>query len=440
MILADKIILLRRRKGWSQEELAERLGVTRQSISKWEGAQSAPELDKILRMSEVFGVSCDFLLKDEIEPDEPPIVEKKTAVTEDTSLFKEEPKVIPEMPTVCTAQSEPSESDAKSLPVSAADAREFIALRQKHTLKAALFWPVILLSFIFMIISTEMGAQTENVFLGVFTVIVGAALTMGGNLVAMLILDATRSSERKFAYLYTDAAAISVEAQQVGEDYESAHKEACNTQKICGGVMLPVGALILLLGYILSLGTVSAVLEVLGILVAAVGAMLLSIRSRCLGTVNLLIHRESVGLSRSKAGSENKEEEDEKESFTLFERIAYPILFVTVFLYIMLGIFLNAWGWAWIFPVAWFIVILIVNTVGDRSGEHSLGDKIGIAGFYSALFVFLVIGLRTGGWAWAWAVPVGAFLLFGLVGALLNRRKNSEEAAENTAEEDTQAE
>lgn len=38
MILADKIILLRKRKGWSQEELAEQLGVTRQSVSKWEGA------------------------------------------------------------------------------------------------------------------------------------------------------------------------------------------------------------------------------------------------------------------------------------------------------------------------------------------------------------------------------------------------------------------
>ncbi|MDY4062057.1 MAG: helix-turn-helix transcriptional regulator, partial [Candidatus Limiplasma sp.] len=45
MILADKIITLRRQNGWSQEELAERLNVTRQSVSKWEGAQSVPELE-----------------------------------------------------------------------------------------------------------------------------------------------------------------------------------------------------------------------------------------------------------------------------------------------------------------------------------------------------------------------------------------------------------
>ena len=54
MILADKIIVLRKKAGWSQEELAQQLGVTRQSVSKWEGAQSIPDLDKILQMSRIF--------------------------------------------------------------------------------------------------------------------------------------------------------------------------------------------------------------------------------------------------------------------------------------------------------------------------------------------------------------------------------------------------
>ena len=61
MILADKIILLRKRKGWSQEELAEQLSVTRQSVSKWEGAQSVPDIQKIIQMSEIFGVTTDYL-------------------------------------------------------------------------------------------------------------------------------------------------------------------------------------------------------------------------------------------------------------------------------------------------------------------------------------------------------------------------------------------
>lgn len=66
MILADKITALRKKAGWSQEELAEQLGVTRQSVSKWEGAQSVPDMDKVVQMSRLFGVTTDFLLKDEL--------------------------------------------------------------------------------------------------------------------------------------------------------------------------------------------------------------------------------------------------------------------------------------------------------------------------------------------------------------------------------------
>lgn len=67
MILADKIIENRKKNGWSQEELADKLGVSRQSVSKWESAQAIPDMKKILQLSEVFGVSTDYLLKDEIK-------------------------------------------------------------------------------------------------------------------------------------------------------------------------------------------------------------------------------------------------------------------------------------------------------------------------------------------------------------------------------------
>ena len=67
MILADKIIELRKRSGMSQEELAEKLGVSRQSVSKWEGAQSTPDINRILQLSEIFSVSTDTLLKDEAD-------------------------------------------------------------------------------------------------------------------------------------------------------------------------------------------------------------------------------------------------------------------------------------------------------------------------------------------------------------------------------------
>lgn len=67
MILADKIINERKKLGWSQEELADKLEVSRQSVSKWESAQSTPDLNRILKMAEIFSVSTDYLLKDNID-------------------------------------------------------------------------------------------------------------------------------------------------------------------------------------------------------------------------------------------------------------------------------------------------------------------------------------------------------------------------------------
>lgn len=71
MILAEKIMTLRKRAGWSQEELAAQLGVSRQSVSKWEGAQSVPDMQKVVQMSRLFGVTTDYLLKEELGEPEP---------------------------------------------------------------------------------------------------------------------------------------------------------------------------------------------------------------------------------------------------------------------------------------------------------------------------------------------------------------------------------
>lgn len=67
MILADKIIQLRKKNGWSQEELAEQMDVSRQAVCKWEGAQSIPDINRLIQLSKLFNVSIDYLLKDEME-------------------------------------------------------------------------------------------------------------------------------------------------------------------------------------------------------------------------------------------------------------------------------------------------------------------------------------------------------------------------------------
>ncbi len=67
MNIADRIQSLRKMKGISQEELADKIGVSRQAVSKWENEQSIPDLDKVIIMSEYFGVTTDYMLKG-IEP------------------------------------------------------------------------------------------------------------------------------------------------------------------------------------------------------------------------------------------------------------------------------------------------------------------------------------------------------------------------------------
>lgn len=92
MILSEKIMELRKRNGLSQEEFGAEIGVSRQAVSKWEMAQSTPDLNKIMAISEFFGVPTDFLLKDEydlsfLEK------EKKEAVQETVKEFSEDPRV-----------------------------------------------------------------------------------------------------------------------------------------------------------------------------------------------------------------------------------------------------------------------------------------------------------------------------------------------------------
>ncbi|NLN51350.1 MAG: helix-turn-helix transcriptional regulator, partial [Clostridiaceae bacterium] len=157
MILADKIINLRKKNGWSQEQLAERLNVTRQSVSKWEGAQSIPELDKILQLSQIFGVTTDYLIKEEIEDEE--YVEINS----------------------------PSDSDITNIKkVSLADAQEFLSLREQSIRPFSLAVSLMILAPIPLLLLT--GASEYEVFniseylataIGLIAIMILAAIGIG---------------------------------------------------------------------------------------------------------------------------------------------------------------------------------------------------------------------------------------------------------------------
>lgn len=70
MKLSDKIIQLRKSNGWSQEDLAEKINVSRQAISRWENGTALPDSNNILQLSKLFNVTADYLLNDDYESDD----------------------------------------------------------------------------------------------------------------------------------------------------------------------------------------------------------------------------------------------------------------------------------------------------------------------------------------------------------------------------------
>ena len=95
MKLSDKIIKLRKAHGWSQEDLADELHVSRQAISRWENGTALPDAQNVLRISKLFGVTIDYLLNDDYESDRDiPAVQTVTKENEELFLKKKRHHLI----------------------------------------------------------------------------------------------------------------------------------------------------------------------------------------------------------------------------------------------------------------------------------------------------------------------------------------------------------
>lgn len=168
MMLSEKIMTLRKKKGWSQEELAEKLDISRQSVSKWESASSLPDIDKIIQLSHIFGVTTDWLLKDE-----------------------EETEVVPR-------EEEYEEADVKV--VSMEEAGRFIDLERKLAIPRALATALCVLSPIPLILLSgisEFGnmAITEDMAGGVGVTVLLILVAVG---VAVLVFAENRLEKYEY--------------------------------------------------------------------------------------------------------------------------------------------------------------------------------------------------------------------------------------------------
>ena len=91
MTFSEKIINLRKAHGWSQEDFAEKLNVSRQAISRWENDGAFPDALNILQISKLFGVTADYLLNDDYTSDKDiPVVKNATQETDNIILKKKQ--------------------------------------------------------------------------------------------------------------------------------------------------------------------------------------------------------------------------------------------------------------------------------------------------------------------------------------------------------------
>lgn len=230
MILADRIVELRKKKGWSQEELAELVDVTRQSVSKWESSQSVPDLDKILRLADIFGVTTDYLLRDTIEDNIGEESERKR------ESEKKNQNPVSESP-------ENSWHGQKCIKVTIEETREFLRVKEETASKIALGTSLCIISPILLILMTgaaEYGLvkadEDRLAMLGVAILIVIIAVA-----VSMFIPAGIKSS--KYEYIEKEFICLEPEAEFLVKSLKEQYQPEFG-RKITLGVCLSVIAVI----------------------------------------------------------------------------------------------------------------------------------------------------------------------------------------------------
>ena len=310
MILADKIIMLRKKQGWSQEELAEKLEVSRQSVSKWEGGLSVPDLNKIIAMSALFGVSTDFLLKDELEE----IAPSETAETD----------------------------DAPPHSVSAEEANSYMDLVEKIAGRMAFAVMLCILSPVCLILLA--GMTDEGLDLGISP---NTAVSIGllvlfllvGGAVAIFVPNGLALS--KYSYLDQEKLSLSYGVKGIVEKRQEAYAARYRVMMTVGILLCIFSALpLVILGALESEAWILVACTALILAICSVGVSLMVRASYRVGSYQRLLQTGEFSPKNKKKTKKNEAAEAAYWSF------------VTA-LYLLISFLTSAWHWTWIvWPVA----------------------------------------------------------------------------------------
>lgn len=312
MIFADKIINERKKNGWSQEELAEKLSVSRQSVSKWEGAQATPDIQKIIKMAELFGVSTDYLLKDELEPE----------------------SYVPEE----FVSSEP-ETDVRK--VSFEEANEFLHLEEKNSGKIA---NAVSLCIISPAVLIFLGGLTESKKFHVSEGLaagIGMAVLFALVAVAVYTFVSHGTKLKRFDYLENEPIETAY-----GVDGMVKEKKKVGAQKHSSELALGVILCVLSAAPLIVAGS----LEAPDSMVAAMVSVLLLIVA--IG-VNRIVRTNIVWSSYEKLLQENDFSKSEKAQSKKLEPISGIYWGIALAIYLGWSFTSNRWDFTWVvWPVA----------------------------------------------------------------------------------------
>lgn len=289
MILAEKIMRLRKQQGWSQEDLAIRLDVSRQSVSKWESGASLPDLDKILQLGELFSVSTDFLLKDEIE-------EPGRAKQEGNEATEE------------TTEEDWWKEEKRSRTVSREEANDYLTLVRKISWKNAAAVSVCVLSAAPLIVLAGIAENRGNALTEDTAGILGVIILLIMIACAVAVFISTGMQLEKYSYLEKEPVALSPDVtemiQQMKENFDP-------TKRVCiiAGVMICIlSAVPLLCVVMLQRSEIAIILSVAVLLVIVAGAVFLFVYSGVIaGGYNKLLEEEDYTREKKVQNRRNEE-------------------------------------------------------------------------------------------------------------------------------------
>lgn len=322
MILADKIIRLRKKNGWSQEELAEKMQVSRQAVSKWEGAQTIPDLEKILMLSNLFGVTTDYLLKDEIEDEE----------------FTDE-------------------SNMSVKRITLAQANDFLEWRKSASVRIALGTFLCVLAVIPLLIlgaATEVSAYniSENVAAGVGLTVLFIIVSIA---VAIFIFCGSKNAPFDFI----DKEPFETEYGVVGmvKERQKAYKNIYTKCNVIGACICILSPIPLFIGIFTEKEFFTVIMLIITILLAGIGAVFFIISGIRWASMQKLL-------------KEGEFTPQEKRRGQIKERVSTVCWLSATAVYLGWSFLTNAWGNTWIvWPLAgvlFAVVMCICNLLIDR--------------------------------------------------------------------------